>query len=403
MRRQALVFAVMLVGAGCAGPTTVGGEPGAGGDPSSKGPTQNGTANGGTSGGGGGSGAGTGTGTGSGSGAGRGSGTGTGSGSGIAVDGTYDLTTQFNLLDALPPDVKDAISMSLAFADSPGEFLLDQAGRLPVIKYVVDAIKLFSGVHDMVVKGIDEYINRWSGGLLTEMHDLAQDIEMALRGLKAHNQIVLAAPDASGNASVQDTLVDLTFTYKGKDYPYAQNAHANAAAQLKGLQLLIAHHTYDHGLNIGGLLVDLIDNVALPQLTGVDSLGAFLNQLVNCDGVGDWVWSYIGNICLTTDQSTCVYKYINAYDIAKLCRTTLDAAGKAIEDRIAALDAPGMMSVSDGSSLLLEQQGPVGHADTLMGGQWSLTLPIGIGNITLPGAFTGSVEGGAAAPAGTGP
>lgn len=130
--------------------------------------------------------------------------------------------------------------------------------------------------------------------------------------------------------------------------------------------------------------------MALPQLTGVDSLGALLNQLVDCGGVGDWVWGYIGNICLTSDPNTCIYQYIGPSDIAKLCTNALDAAGKAIEDKIASLDAPGMMSVSDGSSLLLEQKGSTGHADTLMGGTWSLTIPIGIGNITLPGSFTGS-------------
>jgi len=183
------------------------------------------------------------------------------------------------------------------------------------------------------------------------------------------------------------TLTALSFTYNGTDYPYAQSAKSMATGKVTGLKLFVAGHTYDHGLNIGGILVDLIDNVALPQLTGVDHLGALFNQLVNCGGLASRIWSYIANICI---GSNCIYQYVSANDFTKLCVNALDAAGNLIEDRLASLDAPGMMSVSDLNALLLEQRGHTGHADTIMGGAWSLTLPIGIGNVTLPGALSGT-------------
>jgi hypothetical protein len=112
--------------------------------------------------------------------------------------------------------------------------------------------------------------------------------------------------------------------------------------------------------------------------------------LVNCGGVGTHVWSYIANICLTSDPNTCVYKYINANDISKLCQNALNAVGNAIEDRIADLDAPGFMSAAAGEALLLEQKGATGKADTVMGGTWGLTLPVAITTITLPGQFSGT-------------
>ena len=111
------------------------------------------------------------------------------------------------------------------------------------------------------------------------------------------------------------------------------------------------------------MLVDLIDNVALPQLTGVSSLGALANQLVNCGGVGDWVWSYIGNTCI---GSQCLYQYISANDIAKLCTNALNAAGDAVEGKLASLTAPGKMGAGDGSCLAVENMGHTGHADTLI-------------------------------------
>ena len=310
----------------------------------------------------------------------------TGSSGPLVIAGAYDTTTQFNLLDALPPDVETALKLALELADSPGNFLLDMAGQIPVVKYVIDAIDLFSGVHDKITMAIDEYINGWSGGMVTTLHGLSGDLEMALRGLKAQNHLVISAPDSSGNTTVQDTLVNLVFTYNAQDYPYAQQAKAMTTGTIKGLKVTVAQHTYDHGVRIGGILVDLIDNVALPELTGVDSLGALLNQLVNCGGVADWVWSYIGNFCLA-DQ--CLYQYISANDLSKLCVEALDAAGSAIENQLASLDAPGMMSLSDGSCIALENKGHTGHADTLSNGVWSLTLPIGVGNVTLPGTFTG--------------
>ena len=387
-----MVLTASLVGCGSGDIT-----PGSGaGNPSSKGnATANGNAgSGGTGGmtGGGGTGGMTGGGgtggmTGGGTGGMMGGGGGGGSGP-LQVAGSFDVTTQYNLLDALPPDVKNILEMTLSFADIPGSFLIDQADKLPVIKYVIDAINLFSGVRDKIVMAIDEYINGWSGGMVTTMHNLSQDIEAALRGLKAHNRLTLGAPDATGKLTVDDTLVDLTFSYGGVDYPYPQAAHAmGISSKLTGYKLDVPQHNYDHGVNIGGLLVDLIDNVALPNLTGVSSLGDLLNQLVNCGGVASWVWSYIANICIGNE---CVYQFISADDITKLCQNALNAAGKAIEDKIASLDAPGMMSMSEGTALMLANHNTMNKADTVQNGTWSLTLPIGIGNITLPGQFSGA-------------
>jgi hypothetical protein len=325
--------------------------------------------------------------SGGGGGGGGGPGGGFGGSAPTQIAGGYDVTTQYNLLDALPPDVANILQLALSFADSPGAFLLDQADKLPVIKYVIDAINLFSGVRDQIVSAIDEYINGWSGGMVNTMHNLSQDIEAALRGLKAHNHLVLTAPDAGGNLKVDDTLVDLTFTYQGVDYPYPQAAKSTGvAATFKGLKLDVQQHTYDHGVNIGGLLVDLIDNVALPNLTGVSSLGDLLNQLVDCGGVASWVWSYIANICI---GQQCISSYISADDITKLCQNALNAAGQAIEDKIASLDAPGMMSMSEGTALMIDNHNTMNHADTIKSGAWALTLPIGVGNITLPGTFDG--------------
>src|SRR5207302_3244663 len=110
--------------------------------------------------------------------------------------------------------------------------VLDMADKIPVIKYVIDAINLFSGVRDKIVHAIDEYINRWSGGLVTTMHRLSSDLEMALRGISTHNRVTLGTPDAAGNVMVDDVLVDLTFHWNGHDYAYAQNAHATVTGKL---------------------------------------------------------------------------------------------------------------------------------------------------------------------------
>jgi hypothetical protein len=278
------------------------------------------------------------------------------------------------------------VKLALEFTDSPGAFLLDAADQLPVIKYIIDAINLFSGIRDQITMAIDEYINRWSGGMVTVMHGISQDVEMALRGLKSKHSLVLGKPDGSGNMSASDTLTQLVFTYQGTDYFYPQNAHASTAAHLRGLQLSIDAHTYDKGVRFGGMLVDLIDNIALPQLTGVNSIGELLNQLIDCGGVGTAVWSYISSFCI---GNTCIYQYISGDDITKLCMEALDAAGRAIENKIASLDAPGNMSMSAGACIALENKGMTGHADTLSKGTWALTAPIGVGTMTLPGDFTG--------------
>lgn len=305
----------------------------------------------------------------------------------VKVAGTYLVTTQFDLRDALPDEVSTPLNLVLKLAESPGAFMLELAGNIPVVKYVIEAIKLFSGVHEKVVMAIDEYINRWSGGLATTASDLSTEIQAALKGLKAHHRIELGEPDAAGKLTAVDTLLDLTFTYKGKDYAYPHNARATLTGTVAGNKVTLAAHTYDRGVNVGGLLVDLIDNVALPQLTGANSLGALLNQLVTCGGVGSWVWSYIANICI---GEHCVYQYMDADDITKLCVNGLDFAGKQIEKRIEELDAPGMMAVSEGSAVLLEQNGATGRADTVKDGEWTLSLPVGVTTIALPGRFSGA-------------
>src|SRR5262245_61960913 len=136
MKTRLLAFSLVVSMVGC-GPETGTGPGGAPGDPNSKGPSMNGAGSGGGGGGGGGTG---GNGGGGMTGGGGGGGGGGGSNGALRIDGNYDVVTQFNLLDALPGDVKTAFSMVLSFASSPGAFVLDLAGKLPVIKYVIDAI-----------------------------------------------------------------------------------------------------------------------------------------------------------------------------------------------------------------------------------------------------------------------
>jgi hypothetical protein len=390
MNRAPIVSALSVVlmftvaGAGCSGGGEISqqGSGGNNGSGTGSGNGANGGGGSGANGGGGSGGANGGNGTG-GSGGANGGG---GSGGLLAIAGTYDIATQFNLLDALPPDVKLALDLVLELGDSPGNFLLDMADKLPVIKYVIDAINLFSGIRAKIVMAVDEYINRWSGGMVTTMHNLSHQLEMALRGLSTHNRVVVGTPDAAGKVTVDDTLLDLTFHWNGHDYAYAQNAHGSFTATAQGLTLTLPAHGYDRGLDFGGVLVDLIDNVALPQLTGVSSVGALANQLVDCGGVSDWVWSYIGNSCI---GSQCIYQYISPDDIAKLCTNALNAAGDAIEGKLASLTAPGMMSAGDGSCLAVENMGHTGNADSLTNGVWALDLPIGSNQLTLPGIFSG--------------
>src|SRR5262249_24515130 len=153
--------------------------------------------------------------------------------------GTYSVATKFDLLDALPADVKAALDLVLEFGDSPGSFLLDVADKIPVIKYVIDAINLFSGVDDKIVMAIYVYINRWSGGMVAVMQNLTGQVEKALRGISTHNRVVVGTPDATGKDSIDDTLLDITFTWNGKPYTYAQNAHGTFTATVTGLQLMM--------------------------------------------------------------------------------------------------------------------------------------------------------------------
>ncbi len=310
--------------------------------------------------------------------------------SALDITGTYQVTTSYNLEQALPTDVGNGLNLVLELSANPGAFLLDDvAGQIPVIKYVVDAIDLFSGVRNSIITDINNDLNTWSDGLVSTLMTLSNDITNALMGLKAKNTIVIVAAPGGGY-TVTDTLTALTFTYQTDEHDYAQGATATTTATYSGLKLVIAGHTYNQGVRIGTILLDLIDNVALPDLTGVNSLGALMNQLVDCGGLADTIWGDIGGVCLTSDTSTCLDSYISANDIAKLCTEALDLAGTLIENKVSALDGPGMMSMSDGNCLALEQKGHTGKADTLMSGTWSLTIPAGVGNITLPGTFVGT-------------
>jgi hypothetical protein len=316
----------------------------------------------------------------------------TGGGTPVSIAGTYDVTTQFNLLDALPPAVDTAFSLVIELADSPGKFLLDVADRIPVVKYVIDAINLISGIRDQIIKAIDTYVDRWSGGLVTTLHGISQQLEMALRGLSMHSKLVLGAPDASGNVTVDDTLVDISFKWNGHDHPYPQNAHASSTAHVEGLKLTMAAHGYDRSLDFGAIIVDLVDNVALPELTGANSLGALANQLVNCTSVADSIWGYIGNFCIDpSNPKTCISNYISANDLAKLCVNTLNVAGDLVESQLAQLSSPGKLGAGEFACLAVENNGRTGRADSLTNGTWALSIPVASTAINLPGIFTGAV------------
>src|SRR5262249_41776122 len=153
------------------------------------------------------------------------------------------------------------------------------------------------------VSAIDDFCNQNTGSMFTAMHGIADSVEMALRSMKAHNHILVGTPAADGTVSVADTLTDISFSYNGVDYPAPQGAVASVSAKALGLQIQLPGHTYNQNVKLGTLMLDLVDNVFLAQLTGVNSIGELLNQLIPCDRIADWVWSLIGNVCFT--DTTC--------------------------------------------------------------------------------------------------
>jgi hypothetical protein len=304
----------------------------------------------------------------------------------MTVAGTYSLYTQYNLLSILPDSVTTTFNKVLEFATNPGKFVMDMAGNLSVIKYVIDVLNIFGGIGTSIENAINSYVESYAIGLPDGMSLVAQSLEDALRGMQAKNRLEVSTPAADGTVQVTDTLYELDFPSSGIEYPTPQNLTSTVQCTMTGFRLSVPAHTYNGSVKIGTLLDSVLDNIVLTQLTGVNSLGALLNQLMSCDDIGYWVWDVIGNICL---GDTCIGDDIGPDDISKLCQNALAGIGNLVEDGIKALDSPLPLATGDGSAILGSSSGGA-SANVIRSGTWSLGLPIGSTQITLPGSFVGA-------------
>lgn len=288
----------------------------------------------------------------------------------LTVTGTYQLDSQFNIVDGLPGTVGTVVNTILDMTDDPTDpatWLIDKAMEnvdSDTIRDLVDALR----------PGLDGYLNdvllSSSPGFVSTFVNVANDLGQVARkfGVTSTLAVTQGGPDAS-ELHAQHTMTGLVFVIDGVRYEYTMAELSMSEVVSNDIQAGLVAETKltvgDHTLPVsyGAMLMFALDHIIIPAIDPWShSLEELFNAYVDCATIGWTISDYVG------------WGSPGLYESA--CQTALAAAAAYVEDQIRGIDGTATALVIHGEAKPVDTNGDR-TVDKLQGGLWEGVIQFG--------------------------
>jgi hypothetical protein len=224
--------------------------------------------------------------------------------------GTYDLENLFDLTDAIPGEVGEVIDQLVTLFYDPGKFLINQIKTLVkqyVPGFIADAI--FGLFEDQLAKIITDWVLNDAPDWVQDFFTIGQDLVQLVAKLELTGLLKISKLQNDYYVEGQIDFTGIILSWKlgcdknapdydecGK-YPFDLQDIDNGEFPLDLLsgnwqgtiskydQLNVGKHSLS--LNYGKLILFVLNQVILKELTGKTSLVDAAVAIVGCDGIAD--------------------------------------------------------------------------------------------------------------------
>ncbi len=299
----------------------------------------------------------------------------------LNVIGTYNLESQFNVVEGLTGTAADAVHIFISVSESPAGWLLDEwSNSDPGVKDTISSFRapleaalnaLLEQLTTFTVDGtkIDVYhiLMSFGTGFDSVVHKFG--IKSTLQIYAGPNNTLLGKHTVTGFFfKLDNKRIDKSVAELGMDTIVVDKIPITMPSES---QITIGEH--DIGMATGGLIVLAINNVLLPAIDGQtfgtsETLSDFLANLIPCGDFGDYMEKNVG---------------LTSSFWSSLCTTAIKFGGVYLEGKLADIGGGAATFDIHGTVRPVDSNNDR-KVDSLLSGVWQGQIMYGTTPCPLP-------------------
>lgn len=227
------------------------------------------------------------------------------------IQGEFNVTTQFDLLEFLPEQVETVVDIIAEFFDSPGSAvfsILEETG-------VLERGDFPFGLDTLLVEAIDGLLFAFLPEEALVVFETGSDIFATLRDIKLRGSMVFFEnPDSLGNLGpcneiILDDIIVAFDTIETPPLNLRSYGYQAAYGEFSGWISVVDEGDVAYQLNVsqfglelnyGELAVFILEAVVFPNVIGpeIDSMEAFVASFIDCEAIAEDIgWGGLEGIC----------------------------------------------------------------------------------------------------------
>jgi hypothetical protein len=316
----------------------------------------------------------------------------------LQATGHYDAVNKFNFTGAIPGQAGQIVTLVVNVFTNPGKIIVDlvKTGVSQIISPLITNL-VFSLFEDQLASLVSNLLLNWEplAGFFTIGEDLIQVVNnlelhsdlsltekgaaQVVQGLQAWKGLRLywrtgCPPEGDPGfipcAAHDFSLEDLNNT----DFPMDLIAGVFTGSVANFDQLVIESHVIE--LNYGKLILFVLNNLILPQVSSYNSLSALLHSLIDCEALGN---GFVGDILNVIG--------VGSGTIVNFCNDAEEWIISPVEGWIAGLATSSRLRLQ-GKCTLVDENDDL-FVDRLAEGQWWGKVEVSSGEAN---SFEGTFE-----------
>ncbi len=303
----------------------------------------------------------------------------------LSSEGRWELENHFDAGEALPDNVANIFEALAEMSDDPNDpatFLLDTI-RDQIdndgLRLAFDAARIYFDLDE----DLNQQILDVAPDFAIDALQAGGDLGRALADLQIDSDLRLGQPDEFGVINADHQLIDLVLSLDGvtNRFSMANDVGVQATTARNVLITVVDEHElqierHEFRVGLGTIVLFALNNMVLPRFSGSpESISELLENVVDCDSVGDWLADTVDMGSPSTWEDICGFG--------------LAAASLYAEQQLLTLNDGYDTLTLEGTAEIKDPNGDLGF-DRIDEGVWTSTWSGASGSVQFPGAFEGN-------------
>lgn len=303
----------------------------------------------------------------------------------LSSEGRWELESHFDAGEALPDNIDrifDALAEMSDDPNDPATFILDTIRDQidnDALRLAFDAARIYWDLDE----DLNQQILDAAPDFAIDALQAGGDLGRALADLQIDSDLRLGQPDEFGVINADHELIDLVLSLDGvtNRFSLANDVNVGGTTARNVLITVVEEHElqieqHEFRVGLGTIVLFALNNMVLPRFSGSpESISELLENVVDCDSVGEWLSDTVDMGSPSTWEDICGFG--------------LAAASLYAEQQLLTLNDGYDTMTLQGTAEIKDPNGDLGF-DRIDDGVWTSTWSGAAGSVQFPGTFEGN-------------